>query len=56
LHVVPVASAALRPSGLVGPRAAASIPVVLYAVSVWIGWNDGGTERDVRLDTEQVGG
>jgi general secretion pathway protein I len=56
LHVVPVASASLRPTGVVGPRAVASVPVVLYAVSVWIGWNDGGSERDVRLDTEQVGG
>ena len=56
LHVAPVASAALRPVGLVGPRAAKSIPVVLYAVTVWIAWSDGGTPRDVRLETEQVGG
>jgi general secretion pathway protein I len=56
LHVVPVASASLRSIGVVGPRAAGSVPVVLYAVNVWIGWNDGGSERDVRLDTEQVGG
>jgi len=56
LRVVPVASASLRPTGLVGPRAAAAIPVVLYGVSVWIGWQDGDTERQVRLDTEQVGG
>ncbi len=56
LRVAPLASATLRPVGLVGPRAAASIPVILYSVSVWIGWNDGGTERDVQLDTEQVGG
>jgi general secretion pathway protein I len=56
LHVAPVASASLRPSGLVGPRGASSIAVVLYSVSVWVGWNDGGTERDVRLDTQQVGG
>jgi general secretion pathway protein I len=56
LHVAPVATAALRPSGLIGPRAAASIPVMLYAVSVWIGWDNSGTERNVRLDTEQVGG
>jgi hypothetical protein len=56
LHVVPVASASLRSIGVVGPRAAGSVPVVLYGVSVWIGWNDGGSERDVRLDTEQVGG
>jgi hypothetical protein len=32
------------------------VPVVLYAVSVWVSWNDGSTARDVRLDTEQVGG
>lgn len=56
VRVAPVATASLRPTGLLGPRAAASVPVVLYAVSVWIGWSDGGTERDVRLDTEQVGG
>jgi general secretion pathway protein I len=56
LRVAPMASAAVRPTGLIGPRAAASIPVVLYAVSVWVIWTDGGTQRDVRLDTEQVGG
>lgn len=56
LHVAPLASATVRPTGVVGPRAAASIPVVLYGVSVWVTWTDGGTERDVRLDTEQVGG
>jgi len=56
LHVAPLASASVRPTGVVGPRAAASIPVVLYGVSVWVAWTDGGTERDVRLDTEQVGG
>ena len=56
LHVAPVATASVRPIGLIGPRSAASIPVVLYAVSVWVGWDDGGVEREVRLDTEQVGG
>ncbi len=56
LHVAPIAGASLRPIGVIGPRAAASIPVVLYAVTVWVGWSDGGTERDVRLDTQQVGG
>lgn len=56
LHVTPVASASLRPIGAQRPRAAASLPVVLYAVVVWIGWNDGGTTREVRLETEQVGG
>jgi general secretion pathway protein I len=56
LHVAPMASAVIRPTGVVGPRRAASVPVVLYAVSVWIGWDDGGTEREVRLDTEHIGG
>jgi general secretion pathway protein I len=56
LHVAPAATATVRPIGLIGPRSAASIPVVLYAVSVWVGWDDGGVEREVRLDTEQVGG
>jgi general secretion pathway protein I len=56
LRVAPVASAALRPIGAAGPRAPASIPVVLYDVSVSVGWNDGTTERQVRLETEYVGG
>jgi prepilin-type N-terminal cleavage/methylation domain-containing protein len=56
LLVAPVATASVQPAGLVGPRASSSIPVVLYAVSVWVSWNDGATTRDVRLDTEQVGG
>lgn len=56
LRVSQLATASLRPVGLVGPRAASSYPVVLYGISVWIGWNDGATGREVRLDTEQVGG
>lgn len=56
LRVVPVASASIRPVGLVGPRAATSIPIVLYGVTVWIGWSDGQATRDVRLETEQVAG
>ncbi len=55
LHVAPIASASLQPVGIVGPRAGKSLPVVLYAVSIWVAWNDGGTEKQVRLDTEQVG-
>lgn len=55
LRVAPVASAALRPLGLIGPRAQSSVPVTLYGVTVWIGWDDGGSERQVRLDTEQIG-
>jgi general secretion pathway protein I len=56
LRVAPVASALLRPAGLAGPRANTSFPVVLYQVTVWIGWGDDSTNRQVRLDTEQVGG
>jgi general secretion pathway protein I len=56
LRVTPIANAALRPVGLIGPRSATTHQVVLYEVTVWIGWNDGSTERQVRLDTEQVGG
>jgi general secretion pathway protein I len=56
LRVAPVANASLRPIAVAGPRAAASIPVVLYSIGVWIAWNDSGTERQVRLETEQVGG
>jgi general secretion pathway protein I len=56
LRVAPLAAASIRPTRLAGSEAAPSFPVVLYTVSVWVGWNDGGTMRDVRLDTEQVGG
>jgi general secretion pathway protein I len=56
VRVAPVASTSVRPVGLAGPRAATAYPVVLYGVTVWVGWNDGGTERQIRLDTEQVGG
>jgi prepilin-type N-terminal cleavage/methylation domain-containing protein len=56
VHVAPLDKVLLRPVGLAGPRGQTSFPVVLYGVTVWVGWNDGGTEREVRLDTEQVGG
>jgi prepilin-type N-terminal cleavage/methylation domain-containing protein len=56
LRVAPVATASVHPIAVAGARAASSVPVVLYGISVWIGWNDGGTERQVQLDTEQVGG
>lgn len=56
MRVAPVSSVSLRPVGLSGPRAAITYPVVLYGVTVWVGWDDGGTEREIRLDTEQVGG
>jgi general secretion pathway protein I len=56
LRVVPLSTAAMRPFGFSGPRVTTSVPVVLYDVSVLVGWNDGGTQRQVRLETEQVGG
>lgn len=56
LHVAPVQSVTLRPLGSSGPRLATGYKPVLYGVTVWVGWNDGSTERQVRLDTEQVGG
>jgi prepilin-type N-terminal cleavage/methylation domain-containing protein len=55
LRVTPLATASVHPTAVAGPRGGVSFPVTLYAVSVWIGWNDGGTARDVHLDTEQVG-
>jgi general secretion pathway protein I len=56
LRVAPVASALVRSVDPVDPGAAGSIPVVLYGVTVVVSWGDGSTRRDVRLDTEQVGG
>jgi prepilin-type N-terminal cleavage/methylation domain-containing protein len=55
-RVAPVASASVRAVGLAGPQGGKAYPVVLYAITVWIGWNDGGSERQVRLETEQIGG
>jgi general secretion pathway protein I len=49
LHVAPVATASVRP---VGPATAASVPVVLYDIEVWIECSDG---RQVHLETQQVG-
>jgi len=55
-RIAPISSASLRSTGLAAPGAAQAHSVVLYGITVWIGWNDGGTERQVRLDTEQIGG
>ncbi len=55
LHVVPVDTTSIRPSDPLGLRQASAIQITLYAVSVWIFWNDFGTERAVRLDTQQIG-
>ena len=45
----------LGPLGSTAPGASGYKPV-LYGLTVWVGWNDGGRERQVRLQTEQVGG
>ena len=55
LRVAPIASTAVRPALALTPRASASFPLALYAVTVWITWRDRGGAREVRLDTEQIG-
>jgi hypothetical protein len=54
LRVAPVASAAAQPAYALTPLRTATIPVTLYAVTVWIAWQDSSL-REVRLETEQVG-
>jgi hypothetical protein len=53
--VAPVASATVKPVNAVTLRGSASFPLTLYAVTVSVGWRDGGVAREVRLDTEQIG-
>jgi general secretion pathway protein I len=55
LRVAPVASATVKPVNAVTLRGSASFPLTLYAVTVSVGWRDGGVAREVRLDTEQIG-
>jgi general secretion pathway protein I len=54
LRVAPIASTAAQPVYALTPLRAASIPVTLYAVTVWIAWHDSSI-REVRLETEQIG-
>jgi general secretion pathway protein I len=54
LRVTPLASTAVRSINAVTLRGSASFPVTLCALSVWISWREGGTSREVRLDTEQI--
>ena len=51
----PIASATVKPVNAVTLRGSASFPLTLYAVTVSVGWRDGGVAREVRLDTEQIG-
>ena len=55
LHVTPIDAAAVRPFDPVGLRHEPDYQLTLYAVSVWVSWDDFGTERSVRLDTQQIG-
>ena len=55
LHVAPITSTSVRSTYAAAPRGSTSFPVTLYAVTVWIGWRDGSNQREVRLDTEQIG-
>jgi type II secretory pathway pseudopilin PulG len=52
VRVSPVATATLSQFGNI-PRP--SVPMTLYAVTVWIGGRQGDLTRDVRLDTRQIG-
>jgi general secretion pathway protein I len=54
LRVTPLASTAVRSINAVTLRGSASFPVTLCALSVSIVWREGGTSREVRLDTEQI--
>lgn len=52
VRVAPIAATTIQPLGTVKRP---GMPVTLYSVSVWITWRDGDANRDVRLDTEQIG-
>ena len=54
LRVTPLASTAVRPVNAVTLRAASSFPLTLCTLTVRIGWREGGRQREVRLDTEQI--
>ncbi|MBV9248252.1 MAG: prepilin-type N-terminal cleavage/methylation domain-containing protein [Acetobacteraceae bacterium] len=54
VRVTPEATTVVRPPGALPQRPVAGRAVTLYSVSVWIGWNDSGTQRTFRLDTEQL--
>jgi general secretion pathway protein I len=55
LHVTPIDATAVRPFDPVGLRQAPDFQLTLYAVSVWVSWDDFGTQRSVGLDTQQIG-
>lgn len=57
VRITPIEQTAVTPLTAVGPRQPASIPVVLYAVTIQVTWGEAGTEtrREVRLETQQIG-
>jgi general secretion pathway protein I len=55
LHVAPIDATAVRPFDPAGLRHAPEFQLTLFAVSVWVSWDDFGIERSVRLDTQQIG-
>jgi general secretion pathway protein I len=54
LRVTPLASTAVRPVNAVTLRGASSYPLTLCTLSARIGWREGGRQREVRLETEQI--
>jgi general secretion pathway protein I len=54
LHVTPIDATAVRPFDPAGLRQAPDFQLTLYAVSVWVSWDDFGIQRSVRLDTQQI--
>lgn len=55
LHVTPIATTAVKPFDPLGLRQQPDFQLTLYAVSVWISWQEFGATRYVRLDSEQIG-
>jgi general secretion pathway protein I len=55
LRVAPIARTAVQPVGAAIPGGSSSSPITLYALRVWISWQDAGASRAVQLNTEQIG-
>jgi general secretion pathway protein I len=55
LHVTPIDGTVVRPFDPAGLRQTPDFQLTLYAVSVWVSWDDFGIQRSLRLDTQQIG-
>ena len=55
LHVAPIDNATVQPFDPAGLHRGTNFQLTLYAVTIWVSWDDFGTERSVRLDTQQIG-